>query len=61
LVVNPERKRPLGRLRCIWKVMENSVESGLHSTGSEKGPVAGSCEHGKECVGLIKGGRLLAS
>jgi hypothetical protein len=32
---------------------------GLHSSGSEEGPVAGSCEHGNETSGSINGGEFL--
>jgi hypothetical protein len=32
---------------------------GLDSFGSEQGPVAGSCEHGTEILGSIKGGKFL--
>jgi len=28
---------------------------GLDASGSGKGPVAGSCEHGSECSGSING------
>jgi hypothetical protein len=33
--------------------------SGLDSSGSEWGPVAGSCEHGNEPSGSIKGREFL--
>jgi hypothetical protein len=31
----------------------------LDSSGSEKGPVAGPCEHCKETSGLIEGGEVV--
>jgi len=50
-VRKPEGKRPLGRPRCgkVW-------------TGCiwlSKGQVAGSCVHGDEPLGSIKGGNFL--
>jgi len=33
---------------------------GLYSSGSECGPVVGSCEHGNEPLGSIKVGAFLA-
>jgi len=32
--------------------------SGVDTSGSEQGPVAGSCEHGNECSGSITGGEF---
>jgi hypothetical protein len=32
---------------------------GLDSSGSEQGPVAGSCEHGNEPSGSVKVGEFL--
>jgi hypothetical protein len=32
---------------------------GLASSGSGKGPVPGSCEHGNKPLGSIKGGEFL--
>jgi hypothetical protein len=53
LVGKPEGKKPLGRLRCRWenniKMVLREIEwrgSGLDSSSSEEGPVAGSCEYG---------------
>jgi len=34
---------------------------GMDSYDSEKGPVAGSCEHGNEAEVSIKGGNFLTS
>jgi hypothetical protein len=34
-------------------------KGGLHSSGSGKGKVVGSCEHGNEPSGSIKGGEFL--
>jgi hypothetical protein len=34
-------------------------ESGLDSSGSGFGPVAGSCEHGNETTGSTKSGKFL--
>jgi len=31
---------------------------GLDASGSGQGPVAGSCEHGDESLGSIKGGGI---
>jgi hypothetical protein len=35
------------------------VSCALDSSGSEQGPVAGSCEYGNEPSGCIKGGEFL--
>jgi len=32
---------------------------GMHSCGSGRGPLAGSCEHGHESSNFMKGGALL--
>jgi len=32
------------------------VETGLNSSGTRKGPFAGSCEYGNETLSLIEGG-----
>jgi hypothetical protein len=32
---------------------------GLESSGTGKGPMASSCEHGNELAGSIKGGEFL--
>jgi hypothetical protein len=34
---------------------------GLASNGSGHGPVAGSCEHGHECVGFIEAMNFLTT
>jgi len=63
LVGKNVRMRPLGRLRYSWKInikvnlREGSC--GLDASGSEEGPVAGSCDSGKESSGSIKGGEFL--
>jgi hypothetical protein len=50
LVGNPEGKRPLGRPRRRWEdgIRNDLRESGLDSTVSGQGPVAGCCECGDE-------------
>jgi hypothetical protein len=40
-------------------LLENLNKTGLDSTGSEWGPVAGFHEHGTELSGSIKGGKFL--
>jgi hypothetical protein len=62
----PEGKRPLRSLGCRW---ENNIRMdireivwssyGLDSSGSELGPLAGSCEHSNEHTGFIKSREFL--
>jgi hypothetical protein len=67
LVGNPERKRPLGRHRRRWEdnIRMNLMEKvlvgrcGLDASGSGQKSVAGSCEHGSEPSGYIKGREFL--
>jgi hypothetical protein len=67
LVRKREGKRPLvdldvdGRIILKW-ILGNRMEGcGLDSSGSEYGPVAGSCKHGDEPSGSIKGGEFFSS
>jgi hypothetical protein len=59
LVGKPEEKRQLGRPRRKWedyiKMDRKETGCGLDSSGSEYGPVAGSCEHGNEPAVSISG------
>jgi hypothetical protein len=55
LVAKPEGKRPLGRPKSRWAYLK---ECGLDSSGSDWELVVGSCEHGNEPSGYIKGGEL---
>jgi cell wall assembly regulator SMI1 len=62
LVGKPEGKRPLGRPRCRW---EDKTEMDLNEVVLEgidwihlaqgRDRWAGSCEHGNECSGSMKG------
>jgi hypothetical protein len=63
LVGKPDGKRQLGRPRHKWEdnIKENLKEIlweryELDSSSSGYGPVAGSCEHGNELFGSLKGG-----
>jgi hypothetical protein len=62
LVGKPEGKRPLGRPRSKWEdnIRMDLGEIGLDWCGSGSGPVEGSCEHGNEPTGSIKGWEVLA-
>jgi hypothetical protein len=62
LVGKSEGKRPLGRPRLKWEdkirmdLKRNRVGwCGVDPYGSGYGPVVGSCEHGNEPLGPIKG------
>jgi len=46
-------------MRLEFKYVTEIFRCGLDSSGSEWGPVAGSCEHGNEASGYIKGGEIL--
>jgi hypothetical protein len=66
LVGKPEGKRTLGRPKRRWKnntrmnLRGNRVRRcGLDASGTGLGPVIGSCEHGNEPSGSIKGEELL--
>jgi hypothetical protein len=63
LVRNPEGKRPLGRSRHRWedniRLDLREIGCGQDASGSGQGSVAGSCEHGIESLGSIKGGEFL--
>jgi len=58
-----EGRRTLGR--CRHKSEDNIKMYEIHklrmwtASGSGVGPVAGSCEHGNESLGSIKGGKFL--
>jgi len=63
ILVKPQGKRSLRRPRrrwedgrilgkLVWKLWTSFI-------GSEEGPVAGSCEHGNEASGSVKGGEFL--
>jgi hypothetical protein len=44
----------------MGRAQGNRVEKcGLDSSGSEQGPTVGSCEHGNEPSGSVKGGEFL--
>jgi hypothetical protein len=61
-----QRDRPTDKevpIRCSSHTLEREKnlkngpyrnKSGLHSSGSRKGPVTGSCKHGNEHFGYIK-------
>jgi hypothetical protein len=51
----PEREEVAGG----WRRLHNEELYGLNSSGLGKGPVAGSCEHGNEHLGFIKGREFL--
>jgi hypothetical protein len=62
----PEGRKPLGRPRHRWEeiskwALGEKGGSGLINLSSRQGPVVGSCEHGKEPTGSIKGMELLSS
>jgi hypothetical protein len=42
-----------------WILGKLGGKCGLHWSGSEKGPVAGSCEHSAEPLGSIQGRELI--
>jgi len=64
LVGNPERKRPLGRLRHRWK---NNIKMDLKErrwgyeldSSSGQGPAAGFYKHNDELSGSINGTEFL--
>jgi hypothetical protein len=64
LVGRPEGKDPLkgigldGRVLLEW-VLKYGIGCGLDSSGSDLGPVPGSCEHGNEASDPLKGGEIL--
>jgi hypothetical protein len=68
LFAKPEGKRPLGRPRHRWEdnigmdlmeIVGGRRRCGLDASGSGLGAVVGSCEHGNESSGSIKGGEFL--
>jgi hypothetical protein len=48
-----------GRIILKWILGKWCVRCGLNSSGSEKGLVAGSCQHGNEPTIFMKGGKHL--
>jgi hypothetical protein len=64
LAKKPEGKTPNGRPRQKWNMLKWNLEKQdmsvwVDSSGSGYGPVAGSCEHGNELLGPIKGNDFL--
>jgi hypothetical protein len=63
LVGKPGEKTPHGRPRSRWedniRIDIRETGCGLDSSGSEWGPVTGSCEHDNEPLGSIKGKEFL--
>jgi len=59
LAKKPEGKRPRGR--PTYRIGNNIKTDPIHMAqyGSGHGPVAGSCKHGNEPLGSIKGKELL--
>jgi hypothetical protein len=64
----PKEKSPLERPGHRWEGSNIKINfreigwvrgCGLDSSGSGQRPMAGSCEHGYELTGSIKGGRFL--
>jgi hypothetical protein len=59
LVGKPEGKSHLEDLGVDGWVILQWERCGLDASSSEKGSVAGSCEHGNEPAGCIKGNEFL--